>query len=411
MSTQGVARAVRAVGERPAGAPVTMAVGLGTMALLSIMSHMRSGAHMDTLQNNLSLQQREANVALALNDDPNKPTMIPLPQELRAGYAFALDVVSKAVNMVAARHDPVSFQNLWDGITHFLGSHVTTSNALAMRHAGVDVGDFINLPPMLGHMDWNNVISTGDIGAGYQPITGGSSIGQVHGTGETPLDTKAGITFQNVLSNTFGAVAHVLDTGNAMLRYHSRGHPWWDSMGMAGRDWLQTSRENNPMMNNMLWETPIRLSKQPPIAETVQPVLYALKQLPKISVEGRDEFTAGSRSTRLPIPPPSGGPAVTPDPYVRQMLEIAHGYSRQINRSMAPIVATKQQMGAVERQAMNPQDRRTWLNQQTRTIADQYKLPDQYIADMFGTLSRLAGKPITNLNQIDWSKGREQFAK
>jgi hypothetical protein len=67
-------------------------------------------------------------------------------------------------------------------------------------------------------------------------------------------------------------------------------------------------------------------------------------------------------------------------------------------------------MGAVEKQGMNPQARREWLNQQTRIIADQYKLPDQYIADMNANLSRLAGKPI-RVQDINWSKGREQFAK
>jgi hypothetical protein len=161
VSMQGIGRVARAVGERPVATAMTAAMGLGSFALLSILTHMKSAAHLDFLQNLLSLQQREANVALATSDDPLKPTMIPLPQEMRAPYAFALDVVSKAVNIIAARHDKVSFQNLWDGLQEFFGSHVTSSNWMAMRHGVVDMMDFLNLPPPLGKMDWNYVAQNG----------------------------------------------------------------------------------------------------------------------------------------------------------------------------------------------------------------------------------------------------------
>jgi hypothetical protein len=65
-----------------------------------------------------------------------------------------------------------------------------------------------------------------------------------------------------------------------MERYHNQGHSLWDTIGMGGRDWLQQSRESNMSLNHMLFETPIRLSVQSPIAETVQPTLNDLRQLP-----------------------------------------------------------------------------------------------------------------------------------
>jgi hypothetical protein len=161
VSAQGIGRVARAIGERPGASAMTAAMGLGSFALLSILTHMKSAAHLDFLQNQISLQQREANVALATSDDPQKPTMIPLPQEMRAAYAFALDVMSKAVNIIAARHDKVSFNNLWEGLQEFFGSHVTSSNWMAMQHGLVDTFDFINLPPMLGKVDWNHVVQNG----------------------------------------------------------------------------------------------------------------------------------------------------------------------------------------------------------------------------------------------------------
>jgi hypothetical protein len=82
----------------------------------------------------------------------------------------------------------------------------------------------------------------------------------------------------------------------------------------------------------------------------------------------------------------------------------AHSYSTRINQAMQPIVALKAQMGAVSRMGMDPVQRREWLNNQTRIIADRYKLVDSYITDMNATMSRFAGKPI-KFGDIKWGKG------
>ena len=65
----------------------------------------------------------------------------------------------------------------------------------------------------------------------------------------------------------------------------------------------------------------------------------------------------------------------------------------------------------VEKLGMNPQEKREWLNNATRNMADRYKQVGAYTSDMYHTLSALTGKPITSLNSIDWSKGMDQFAK
>lgn len=414
VSVQGVGRFARAIGERPAAAPLTAAMGLGSMALLSILTHMKSAGHLDFLQNQITLQQREANVILATSDDPLKPNVIPLPQEMRIPYAFVLDAMSKAVNIVAARHDKVSFDALWHGLQDFFGSHVTTSNTMAMRHGMVDLLDAINLPPVLGRMDWNHVAANGlsSIPGSYEPVTGRGTIGNKapgqlpEQESTAPLDTKTGQMFRNVLSNMFGAVAHVLDTGNAMKRYHDQGHSLWDSVGMGGRDWIQQSRESNMSMNHMLWETPIRLSVQPPIAETLQPQLNALKQLPAMPKPLNLGYT-GKGLNRLPVSVHGEAP-VSQDPQMIQMLMSAHAYNKRVNAAMAPIAALKSQMGDVTRMGMNPVERREWLNNQTRIIADRYKLVDAYVSDLNAQMSKFAGKPI-RFTDVDWKKGPEQF--
>lgn len=409
VSVQGIGRILRAIGEHPVGTPLTLATGLGSMALLSLLTHMQSAAHMDFLQNRLSLQQREANIALALNGDPDKPTMIPIPQELRAAYAFMLDVMSKAINFIGARHDQTTFNGVWEGIKDFLGSHITTSNAKAMLHGGIDAGDFINTPPLLGRIDWNTVAQNGigNLPSAFHGVWQGATSKQLLGqVADTALDSKSGQVFQNILANTIGMVSHVLDIGNNADRYYHHGHPFWQSLGMAGRDWLQTSRESNLSVNNMLFETPIRLSVQPPIAEALQSTLFAIKNLPPIPTVATG-LTGGPNVARLPVPTSVDKP-VANDPLISQMLQSAHAYTTRINAAMAPINAIKTQMQAVVKEGMDPQARREWLNKQTRNMADRYKLVDATADDMNYTLSRLAGKNI-RVQDIDWKRGREQF--
>jgi hypothetical protein len=223
---------------------------------------------------------------------------------------------------------------------------------------------------------------------------------------QSSLDTTTGRMFKNVLANTFGAIAHTIDTLGAMQRYHNQGHSLWDSIGMGGRDWVQQGRESNMFANNMLWETPIRLSVQTPIAETVQPTLNDLRQLPPMPKPLNLGYV-GTKLNRLPVPV-NGEAPISQDPQMRQMLMSAHSYNTLINRAMQPIVALKAEMGAVSRMGMDPVQRREWLNNQTRIIADRYKLVDSYITDMNATMSKFAGKPI-KLRDVDWKKGREQF--
>ena len=402
------------VGRNPFGAALTGTVGLGGLALLTILTHMRSQAHMDFLQNQISTQQRESNVILATNSDPNKPTEIFLPRAVRVPYAFMLDVMSKVVNLVAARHDPVTFNGVWEGLKDFFSNHITTSDAMAMQHAGIDMGDFINLPPYMGHVDYNAALQNGlaNLPSAFHGSWSGPTDKQLPGqTPATPMDAKTGEVFRNILSNTLGAAVGTLyDTPATIARYMHEGHGFLDSVGMTGRDWLQGAREGNLSANNLLFETPIRLSKQPPIAEALQPTLLALKNLPPEPTLGGPGFTSNRNAGRLPVP--VGGEApVSSDMLMQQMLASARSYGTRIDAAMVPINAIKQQMGAVDKMGMDPQAKREWLNQSTRNMADRYKLVQAYTSDMYHTLSQFAGRPITNLSQIDWQKDHTQFAR
>jgi hypothetical protein len=412
IAAQELASTGSALGKNPFGVAGTIATGIGTLAAIQLLTHMRSQQHMDFLQNQISTQQREANIYLALNSDPTKPTVIPLPRSLRLANAFMLDVVSKAINYIGARHDLNTFNGVWEGLKDFLGSHITTSDAMAMRHAGVDMMDVFNLPPYLGHLDYNRLIQNGISNAPSAFSAGWS--GPVDKTmpdqsPATAMDSKTGEVFRNILTNVFGAAAASGWNGIANVsRYQTQGHSFLDSIGMGLRDWIQGLHEGNLSANNLLFETPIRLSKQPPIAEALEPTLFGLKNLPTVQQPATQGFTGGPRADQLPIPL-TGQQPVSNDPLVAHMLIVAHGYKTSIDQAMAPINLIKAQMGAVDKQGMDPETKRNWMNQQTRAMADRYKLVNAYASDMYYTLSKLSGTTINNLNQIDWQKDRSQF--
>lgn len=406
VSMQGIGRAMRAVGDSPVRTPLTIAMGLGTAAALSILTHMRSAAHMDYLQNQVSLQQRAANIQLGMNDDPSKPTAIPIPQELRPAYAYMLDLVSKAINVIGARHDPEIFKAVWDGLTHFLGGHITNSNMDSIIHGGVDMADFINVPPIVGRVDWNAVIHGRGLQDAYHSSVSGVTNPAPGEGSDAPLDSANGQLFERLLSNTIGAVAHAMEIPNAAIRYHAQGHPFLDSLGMAGHDWIQTSRESNPILNNMVWETQVRLSMNPPIAEALQPSLDAVKKLGKPVGQSMEGFVGKGPSTQ-PIPMTTDR-AMSQDMLMQQMLMVARGFRSRIDQAMAPITAIRQQMHSVEKTGMDPAERRAWLNDRTRDMADKWKLVDAYVSDLDNAMSNMAGKPV-RIEDIDFGKDSTQF--
>jgi hypothetical protein len=281
---------------------------------------------------------------------------------------------------------------------------------MAMQNAGADMFDFINPPPYLGHLDYHAMIQNGlaNLPSAFHGVGSGPIDKTIPGEAPATMwDSKPMEIFKNILSNTLGAAAAtVFNTTGNISRYQTQGHSFLDSVGMAGRDWLQTARESNMATSNMPWETTIRLSMRPPIAEALSPTLLNLKALPPMPKPSQ----AGIAGGRSPVPViTTGEELVSHDPAMINMLQIAHAYGQRIDQAMLPIKAIQAEMGSVSKYGMNPQDRREWLNQATRNMADHYKLVQAYTGDMYNVLSKLAGKPISNLGAIKWNQGTEQF--
>jgi hypothetical protein len=401
---QGAARLGRSIGERPIGAPMALASAFGTLAMAEILTHMRSQQHLDYYQNELSAQQRAANVVLALSDDPHKPTLIPVAQEFRAPKAFMSEIMAKAVNVIAMQHDPDWYKSVWNGLSDFLGGHLSNTSTAAMIHGVADT--LPNLPGYAGSIDWAGMMQ------GKNPMDTYRAPGAAHPLNlpgqvqDGPLDSKEGQTWSNIFKSVIGLAGVSIDGINNVARYAKQTGSWVDALGAAGHDWVQGMQDRNPELN-MLWDHQVRLSTQAPIEEMMTRKLDALNRI--IGSRSAERFEGMSGTNRYAQPVPMSTTSNVPtDPTMRAMQSIADAYKTRMAPQLADIQERKKQMASVNVQAMDPATRRTWMNQQTRVVADKYRFLNSMTSDLEHALSLQVGRPV-HLEDIDMTKGPEQF--
>jgi hypothetical protein len=93
---------------------------------------------------------------------------------------------------------------------------------------------------------------------------------------------------------------------------------------------------------------------------------------------------------------------------MQSMYYIAEAYKSRMNSQRADITERKKQKATVDAAGMDVTDKRKWLNDRTREIADKHRVLAGMIADMEYALSTRVGRPI-HIEDVDWSKGPEQF--
>ena len=406
---QGTARLGRAFLEDPRLTAVTMASSMGAIVLAELLTHMRSPAHMQYYNDQLSTQQQASSIVLATNDDPTKPTIINLGQEYRAFHALAKGFMSNLLNAAALHHDADWYHNVRDTLVDFFGSHITHTVEDAMLHGAIDATDFANLPPVAGHMDWFQYLHGKSLRESYRSpvnVGGGSLPNQVP---DGLLDDKQGRVMENLIKAGFGGLASVWDYGRNTSRYAKQTGSWIDGMGMATHDWLQGFQDRNPKLNT-LFEHQLRLSQESPIAEATQQQIDMLNVVTGARTAERDQGTTGrgrysqevpmSVETRLPT-----------DPVMRQMYNIASAYKTRMAGPEKEISEIKKQMGSINAQGMDNDTKRKWMNDRTRDVADKYRHIHAMMADLDYALSTAAGRPVHIGKPIDWNGTVEQFTK
>lgn len=414
---QGTARFGRAMFENPAMTSVAAATGLLSISLIELLTHMRSHEHMAYFDNTLSTQQHAGKVVLATDDDPNKPTLIPMAQEYQFAHALAKDFASKILNLTALRTDEPWYNAVWDSLNDFFGSHITNANVDSMIHGGVAAFDFLNLPQWAGHIDTSKVLHgdmspsgiAGNVVNAYRSPVGGQPSALPNQVPDGLLDSKEGRVIENLLKAGLGGLSTVVDMVNNTSRYAKQTGSWLDGLGLAGHDWLQQAKDRNPQLNT-LFENALRDSQQSPIEEVTSRELANLHKVTGSRMSlGQEGLTGRGRyDQQVPMSVETKLPT---DPTMRAMYNIAGAFERRLAGRETEIAKIKKQMGAVSAQAMDPGEKRKWMNDRTRDVADKYRVIHATLRDLDYALSQMAGRPVSIGMNIDWHGTTAQFAK
>ena len=411
VSMQGVARRGRAFAETPIGTSAAYASAIGSVALLSLMTAMRSPDHMKHLEEGLTTQQRESNPTFYLDPDPSKATQFSLAQEDRILYPIMLDFVSKAINLHAAQVDPDHATDVYKFMKDFFAEHVENSTLESTLHALNDQTNFLNVPPIVNAIMGPITGSTGDIDVAklydawsngtlswdtIKRAGGGPSNTPNVAPGDSILDGENGKRWGLIISNVFGAFGATLDRMiTRMHQGYQQDQSTWETMGNAAHDWVQGMQDLNPALN-FLWEHQIRASTYAPLVEAVGQQLASMKETAGARTAERAEGFTDAGRYRQPMPDTGGDTKVPLDPVKRDLyMNTAQVYGMIENKLMPDIKALRKQMDGVDQLNMDPVERRRWENEQSRKIADKYRLIHAYVQDLEAYMSQKVGHPVT----------------
>ena len=415
ISAQGTARSLRSYGERPVNAPLAKAVAFGTLALIQQLTAMRSPEHMDHYQNSLSNQQHEANFQFYTHPDPNRYTAVPVAQEDRPFKALMDQLVAHATNIVAQRHDPLTFASVENMIKDFLSGHISNATWDQMKHGLADITDVVNLPPIVGHIDHYKLMQ----GAGLAESTTTPWAGQNPNRSMAPnqvpegaFDSQDGKWWTKIMGAVFGLGGTVADGANSVSRYaHQAGGGlggWATALGKGGQDWLFSAADKNPEFN-MLMEHQMRASMEPPIIERTKRELkwmQDIKGMREASAAG--DTTGRNRGGALDLFP-NEDKKIPTDPTMLYLWQTIEGTNGVIAPQLKDIKALDEQIKNIGQQGMNPAERRTWTIDAQRRLADKYRFVHDVIEDTNTTMSKALNRPVRIGQSIKWQEGPEQF--
>jgi hypothetical protein len=410
IALQGGARALRSVGERPLNSAMAMVTGLGTLKLISLLSAMQSPETFKNYQDELSTQEHSGNIIIYL---PNgKPWMIPLAQEFQIPATLIESLVANAVNVVAMNHDPLTFQSVHKMLLDFLGGHVSTSMVNQLKYgAGSQVSPFLNAP-LIGQFDpykmmqgdsmWESFRGTFASGPAANTLT------LPNQTPDTLLEGVDGKDWTKVMGAVFGlAGTAMMEHVNALGPYLHQFGNWSDALGQVGHDWVQRAGDRNRILSPLM-DHQMRMSLMPPIVEQTERDLKWMKGISGSRTEPAAEGTTGRGRVSLPTYT-QGDPKIPTDPTMKFMWSTIEAANRRIAPQQTAISAMRKQMASVATHGMGVEQRRAWMNNATRDLADKYRYIQDIIQDTNYTMSKALNRNIHVGMKVDWQKGPEQF--
>lgn len=429
VAVQGTAALGRAFANSPLDTIGAMITGYGTIAALSLLTAFQSKENLRHLTQQTSNQDR-ASKALIYNgmDGARSVIGLDLPQEARWVWPIIYESMYHLLNMPGAAIDKETRLSALEQLKDYSWEHVDKSSVEATKHGINDAFNFIDFPPYAkaffgamggsGRVDlarlWDDYW-TGDLGVDSflnKPRDIHLLPGQgVNDPGAQHID---GNRFKQAMAAMFGTIGQSIADGLLnTVEYHKQGMSWQDSIGNTYHDWLQAGKDYNPQANTLLWENAARLSMQPPIIEQGQ---RAMAQLRKVDgafskADAQEGYTSGRVPMQVPTYETAEG-KVPQDPTMQQMFYTAAGTLNYLNRTIMPeINEMRQQMDAVRIQGVTPEEKRSWMNERTRDLADKWRYVMTIVDDLNKQLSEQAGATVDISKGIDWSGDRKQFFK
>lgn len=423
ISMQGMSRLGQSFKERPLGTTAGVVGSLGSLAMLSLYTAMQSPEALDYLENVVNLQGLAANVHLFTNPDPNIHAEFSLPQEFRAPFAMILGMLADAFHTTATR----TSESVHDGVYGFLkdwfSHHVQNQIGEATLHGAADALNIAELPPLgkaIGAMGGNNIQldlerviqDYRNNNLGWHSImipVGADRPLPNQPSGDTIFDNEDSKRNKAVVSSILGAVGGLWDQLEGYTNYHKQTGDFLSSIGQVGKDWLQAAKDNNKMLNTILWEDPVRASFRSPVIENTQRELDKMKYTEGARTAERFEGYTGSANQRLPVTTLPDQSKVPKDPMMADLFQRTAAEYAWINKIYMPqINAMRTQMANEAKQMVDNTERRVWENEQKRKISDIYQQIQVRIDDLNAQLSAVVGKPVLQ-KDINWKQGREQF--
>lgn len=425
VAVQGTRALGRAIANSPLDSLGAMVTSYGSLIGLAMLSAFQSQENLVHFTTMTSSQERATNLIIYNGGDgANSAIYIPFPAEARWLTGILANAWFFLMNMPAVPHDGEVYDDVLGKLKDLANEHIDKSTLEMTKHGINDAFNFIDMPPWMkfglalgggsGRIDLARIYNdatTGNLGMS-------SIINKPHDQtalpGEGPNDASArkgiGKQLVELLSTTFGLSSILGAYAFNLGEYHAQGNSWLDSAGYTGKDWLQGMMDFNPQGNTLLWENAVRASMQPSIIEQNQRALREMRKTDSGNM--RDMGTTGGRNPlEVPVYDTTQG-KLPQDPLMQKMYTSTNVVLKYLDEvHMEDINNIKKQMDAVGTMMLEPQERRKWLNNRTRDLADKHRAVAVVIDHLNDELSNMAGMPIDIRKGIDWHGDVSQFKK
>jgi chromosome segregation ATPase len=154
----------------------------------------------------------------------------------------------------------------------------------------------------------------------------------------------------------------------------------------------------------------MRMSLMPPIVEQTERDLRWMKGIKGSRTEPIAEGTTGRNRYERPTYT-TGSEKIPTDPHMLYMWQTIEATNKRIAPQQQDIASLRKQMASVATHGMGVEERRKWMNNATRELADKYRYIQDTIQDTNLAMSRALNRNIRVGMKIDWQKGPEQFTE